>query len=242
MSFYTTQKNDAIFCRLSLDNGSTWIQGIITSLSFPNNSMKIYLSSKNFYKYANFKNKLIIKALDLTHENIYVGTINQATLNNKSHFIKVNIESILSFYDKRKYIRFLVNYRADIQINNHDKFHVKLSDLSFGGLCFFSRRNLLKDSNVLILLHSDRTSIIHLYGNIVDKIPYEHEFRYSVSIVPKSLRDQEKLGIVMDSLLLKQNGIKSSYLSHLRFKTFLIILASTLLCTGCIWLIIYYLF
>ena len=225
-----------------MDNGSTWVQGIITLLSLKNNSMRIYLSSKNFHKYANFKNKLIIKALDLTHENIYIGTIDQAMLNKKSHFIKINIESVLSFYNRRKYIRFLVNYNADIQLGNNEKFRTKLSDLSFNGLCFFSKHNMPKDSNISIFIYPNLSSVIHLYGTVVDKIPYENEFRYSVSIIPKSLIDQEKLGQVMDSLLLKQNGIKSSYISYLIIKRFLTLLSIILLCISFIWLIIRYIF
>lgn len=240
MSLQSARDKDAIFCRISIDNGNTWIQGIIASFSNQNNLMQIYISSKNFYKYANPKNKLIIKALDLAHENIYVGSINKNMLNTKSHLIKVDIESILSFYDKRKYIRFLVNYDAIIQVNDSNKFRTQISDLSFSGLCFFSKHELKQNSNISILLTPKRIPPIHLYGNIVNKIPYENEFRYSVSITPKSIRDQENLGHVMDHLLLKQNGIKNSYLTYSKLKL-LVYALSTLLCTGCIWILHNYL-
>lgn len=232
MSLQTAKNNDAIFCRISIDNGSTWVQGIITLFSTQNNFMRIYLSSKNFYKCANLKNKLIIKALDSTHENIYIGSINKNTLNNKSHFIKVNIESVLSFYDKRKFVRFLVDYNANVKVSDTQEFRTKISDLSFSGLCFFSKHELTQGTNISISLSTNRSCTIYLYGNIVSKIPYENEFRYSVSIMPKSLSDQEKLGHVMDSLLLKQNGIKNSYLAYSRLTISLMILLALLLLIG----------
>ena len=241
MSLKITKKNDAIFCRISIDNGNTWVQGIITLFSAQNNSMQIYLSSKNFYKYANLKNKLIIKALYSNHENIYVGTINKNMLPNKSRTLKVHIESVLSFYDKRKYVRFLVNYSANIKTNYTNEFRVQISDLSFGGLCFFSSHDLIQGSAMSILLNPKHMPAINLYGNIVNKIPYENEFRYSVSITPKSIHDQEKLGHVMDLLLLKQNGIKSSYFDQSRLKIFFCILSILLLCIGGIWMLCNYL-
>lgn len=239
MGLQAARANDAIFCKISIDDGYTWVQGIITLFSPQNNSMQIYLSSKNFYKCANLKNKLIIKALDSAHENIYIGTLNKNTLNNKSHLLKINIESTLSFYNKRDYVRFLVNYTATIKVNDTFEFRTKISDLSFSGLCFFSKHELKQDSNVSILLNTNHE--INLYGNIINKIPYEKEFRYSVSITPKSISDQEELYRVMDSLLLRQNGIKSSYLAHSKLKTLLFALLTLLLFISTTWSLFYYL-
>ncbi|MBP5427079.1 MAG: PilZ domain-containing protein [Clostridiales bacterium] len=235
---FPSNNNIAIFCKISMDKGYTWIQGIITALSHHNNSMSVFLSSKNFFKYANFKNEIIIKALDSTHENIYIGTINRSIINKRSHFLKIHIKSILSFYDKRKFVRFLVNYGANIKVDNLDEFHVKISDLSFGGLCFFSKHNLKLSSNILITINVTRKLQLSLYGTVIDKIPYEHEFRYSVKITPKSIQDQEKLNQVMDTLLLKQNGIKNTYIFHSWLKTFLIIGLTILSCTIITWFLI----
>lgn len=215
-TFALTNNNESTFCKISQDNGSTWVQGIIVDFSEDNNNLIIFLSSRNFHKYFNDKSKLVIKALDNRTENIYIGTANKNMINVKPRFIKVNIDKTLSFYDNRSYIRFLVNYTATIVDEHSNRFRTKLSDLSFNGLSFFSTKKLKNHSNISITVNVSHNTKIHLLGTIVSKEHINDTIRYSVSIKPITSNDQDNLEQVMNKLLLVQNGIRKKYVFHSR--------------------------
>ena len=221
-TFALTNRSESTFCKISQDNGSTWIQGIIVYFSEPNNTLSIFLSSKNFHKYFNNTNKLIIKALDNKNENIYIGTVDKSKLNVKPRFIKVNIQQTLSFYDNRSYVRFLVNYNATIIDEHSNRFRTKLSDLSFNGLSFFSTKKLRNNSKISITINPAYNIKINLLGKIVNKEFVNNEFRYSVSTKCVTSDDQDNLTQVMNELLLEQNGIRKKYKACFSFKRILL--------------------
>ncbi len=223
--FTLSNKSESIFCKISLNNCRTWIQGIITDFSCDDDFMYIFLSSKNFYKYLNCKNKIIIKCLSNNYEKIYIGIIDKDSINKKSRFLKINIENILSFYDRRKYTRFLTNYTATLQFNNYS-LCVKLSDLSFNGLSFFSKHRIKHASKILITINLTRKKTLNLYGNLINQIPYKNEFRYSLKTTPCTKDDEDKLIEAMDYLLLKQNGLIKKHNSKLIFLFLALFLAT----------------
>lgn len=208
--FVLSNKRESEFCRLSLDNGKSWIQGIITDFSDDDEFICLFLSLKNFYKYSNCKNKIIVKSLNNNFEKIYIGSIDKNSFINKPRFLKINIENVFSFYDRRKYTRFLINYNATIQYNNC-KFKVKLFDISFNGLSFFSKHNIKHASTLQITINISPKQKLKLTGNIVSQITYENEFRYSIKTTPQTQEDEDTLIQTIDSLLLKQNGILKNY-------------------------------
>ena len=201
------KSDESTFCKISLNNGSTWTQGIIVNFSEQDGTIRIFLSSKNFYKYYNSKSKIIVKTLDNKNEYIYIGTIDTNLLNHKSHFIKINIEKTLSFYDNRKSTRFLVNYTASITCEKSEGFTTKVFDLSLNGLSFLLDKKIKSGTKLLISIKIDSSTSINLSGIVVNQTNSNGVYRYSVQTEAYSQDDQDLLTNLLEDLLLKQNGL-----------------------------------
>lgn len=205
------RNEESTFCKLSLDNGATWIQGIVVNFSEQDKTIRIFLTSKNFYRYYNSKNKAIIKTLDDKNEYIYIGRMDSNLLNHKCHFIKVNIEQTLSFDDNRKSTRYLVNCIANVTCENGKSFNTKVFDVSLNGLSFLTNKNLEVNSKISISVKLNSSTSINLSGIIVNRTSSNSNFRYSVKTEAYTSDDEDLLSNLIEDLLLKQNGIYKKY-------------------------------
>ena len=233
--------DESTFCKISLNNGSTWTQGIVVNFSEHDNTIRIFLSSRNFYKYYNSTSKIIVKTLDNKNEYIYIGYIDTNLSNHKSHFIKVNIDETLSFYDNRTSTRFLVNYIASITCEDNKSFTAKLADLSINGLCFSYDKNLKIGSKILISVKISPSNKIKLYGTIINQQSSNGTYKYSVKTESYSKDDQDVLINVLEDLLLKQNGIYKKY-SFLQIPKKIAIFSLYLICISTIIYLLYLLY
>lgn len=191
------QNRGITFCKVSIDDDSAWIHGIITYINLEKSIAEIFLSARYFKKHLKEGQKILIKSFDKNNETLFSANITKKVISIRKQSITVHIDKIMNYHNQRRFERFYLNYPCKISYG--DKEHVAiLSDISFGGGMLYTDVVIDDHSIVCVSIFISSTLSIDFIGQTVRKESVGNsELTYGIEI----LEIDEENNILLSELI-----------------------------------------
>lgn len=142
-------KKSTLFCRVSINDNSDWVQGIITYINLDKNIAEIFLPAKSFREYLSEGTNVIVKSMSQNNEILFYGSIAKKVISIKKQAITIQIDKVLNFENNRKYERFNVNFDCALSTSKGE-YKGKLVDISLSGCMVYTNEPIDEVSNEAI--------------------------------------------------------------------------------------------
>ena len=177
------QSRNITFCKVSIDNDTVWIHGIITYINLEKNIAEIFLSARYFKNHLKEGQKILIKSFENDNETLFTASITKKVISIRKQSITVNIDKMMNYYNQRRFERFYLNYPCKISYGENEHVAI-LSDVSFGGGMLYTDAVIDDNSIVCISIFISSNLTIDFIGKTVRKESVGNsELTYGIEIL-----------------------------------------------------------
>ncbi|HPD00461.1 MAG TPA: PilZ domain-containing protein [Acetivibrio sp.] len=214
-----TQSDSNIFCKVSINNDGNWIYGIITYLNLDKNIAEIFLPARFFKSYLKEGSKVLVKAISDNNETLFSGSITRKVISIRKQAVTVQLDSIMSFENKRNYERFYVNYPCKIREENSIAYMATLADISFKGGLVYTENLLEEGKNVIVDIYLNPSMTLTFSGKIARKLKDKNRgFCYGIELTKIDEENSILLNEVIECLVNKREQIAYEWKVFKRLK------------------------
>lgn len=232
-------REDALFCRIYIENTGKWIDGVLTYLNLDKHVADIFVSSRHFRSLVAEGTKIIVKSLDSNEEYIFTGMISTKIVSIKQQSLTIRIDEVVKFDNDRLHERFHCNYPA---ILIHPKSPATtsgiLSDISSGGIQISSPTLFEPNTSMSIEVFFATERPIHFVGRVLRKTATKVGYNYGVIIEEIDNENAIQLNKLIESLVTEKKGIFEELKVFKRLKTAVYII---LFLIACVFLTLFFL-
>ncbi|MDQ2085778.1 PilZ domain-containing protein [Herbivorax sp. ANBcel31] len=201
------QSRGITFCKVSIDNDSTWIHGIITYVNLEKNIAEIFLSARYFKNYLKEGKKVLIKSFSDDNETLFSASITKKVISIRKQAVTVQIDKMMNYYNQRRFERFNLNYPCKINCGKDEHIAI-LSDISFGGGMLFTDALIDDNSIVSIDIFVSTGVAINFIGKTVRKESVgSSELTYGIEILEIDKESNALLSELINFLEEEKNHI-----------------------------------
>ena len=212
------QTDSNIFCKVSINNDGNWIYGIITYINLDKNIAEIFLPARFFKKYLKEGSKVLVKAINDNNETLFSGSITRKVISIRKQAVTIQLDSIMSFENKRNYERFYVNYPCKIR-DDSISYMATLADISFRGGLVYTENILEEGKYVNLDVYLNPTMTLTFSGRITRKLKDKNRgYCYGIELTKIDEENSILLNELIECLVNKREQIAYEWKVFKRLK------------------------
>jgi hypothetical protein len=223
-------KDGSLFCKVSLDGSSKWLDCILLHVNLDKNLADIFISIRHFRSLISEGSRVIVKSMDEGQEYIIKGMVSSKVISMRKQSLTIEIEEITKLENHRIFARFDVNYPAIIsEVSSTQTSSGVLFDISTGGIFMHSPTSFEHNTALYIEVYTASDGIIRFTGRILRKTT--HKIGYSYGIVIEEIDHQNALQLnkLIQILLEDKKTLMDELDRFRRFKAILYMIVMMLL-------------
>ncbi|NMB33996.1 MAG: PilZ domain-containing protein [Clostridium sp.] len=215
----TPQSDSNIFCKVSINNNGNWIYGLITYINFDKNIAEVFLPARFFKSYLKEGNKILIKTISESDETLLSGKITRKVISMRKQAITVQLDSVMSFENKRKFERFHVSYCCKIKDDDNTSYSSTLIDISFKGALLSAENYLERGKIVALEICLNPSIVLSFKGRIIRRAKTKNKkYCYGVELTDIDEENSMLLNELMECLSSKREEISYEWKVFNKFK------------------------